>query len=395
MKELAGGKRMLNSIFPITENWSWLTFFLYLIVSLLTVSMCKRGIKYKESQNHNEAVRGRKSIDSIICFIVAWALLVLLATLRDDTVGTDMKNYIPYFLSKTSVDFDWKDFFSFHQREPAFQYYIYLLRSFTSNYTVLYFYTYSLVAFSYIYYIFSTWTSSNSFIFLHIFIFYYYSNMSGMRSAMGSAFIILSFVALYHRSYLKAFVLTVIGILFHYTMIFNIYIILAHWILSERKLKEKKSLWIALIISTIAFANVGLYFLQAVISETKYDYYSVDSSETSLLGSMFFVVLGAFCIYYYKSIIHKDFITVTNMIICMAMLAAYPLLFVTGAYRVPYYYILPRLFIWSSIVDETKKRFPSRAYLLLDISIVCIVIIYLLLKFTKSSLDGGFIYHFK
>lgn len=154
-------------------------------------------------------------------------------------------------------------------------------------------------------------------------------------------------------------------------------------------------MWIALIISTIAFANVGLYFLQAVISETKYDYYSVDSSETSLLGSMFFVVLGVFCIYYYKSIIHKDFITITNMIICMAMLAAYPLLFVTGAYRVPYYYVLPRLFIWSSIVDETKKRFPSRAYLLLDISIACIVIMYLLLKFTKSSLDGGFIYHFK
>gem|GEM_PF-6582872 len=40
---------MLNSIFPITSNWSWLTFFLYLIVSFFTVKLCKQGLLFQET----------------------------------------------------------------------------------------------------------------------------------------------------------------------------------------------------------------------------------------------------------------------------------------------------------------------------------------------------------
>ena len=383
---------MLNSIFPITSNWSWLTFFLYLIVSFFTVKLCKQGLLFQEtSLSEKKSV----NINSAVCFIMAWLLLVMLATLRDETVGTDTKNYIPYFLTKTSVDYRWEDFFSFRQREPGFQYYIYFIRTFTDNYTYLFFVTYSFIAFAYIYFIKNTCHHKNNTVFLYIFIFYYTSNMSGMRSAIGAAFILLSFLSLEKKSYFKSAFLTAIGVLFHYTMIFNFYVILSHWLLNNTKIREKRSLWITLIVFTIAFSNFGIYYLKGLFAGTKYDYYSVDGADTSLLGSMFFVILGVLCIYFYKEIISRDSITNSNLIICMCLLASYPLLFVTGAYRIPNYYIMPRLYIWSVILEELNKKMTRKSIPLYYISIRILAILFLLLRFTKSSVDGGFIYKLK
>lgn len=383
---------MLNSIFPITSNWSWLTFFLYLIVSFFTVKLCKQGLLFQEASLSDKK---RANVNSAVCFIMAWLLLVLLATLRDETVGTDTKNYIPYFLSKTSVEYRWEDFFSFRQREPGFQYYIYWVRSFTDNYTYLFFFTYSFIAFAYIHFIKNTWHSKNNTVFLYIFIYYYTSNMSGMRSAIGASFVLLSFLSLEKKMYFKSTFLTLLGVLFHYTMVFNLYVILSHWLLSNKKIKEKRSLWIALIVFTITFSNFGIYYLKGLFVGTKYDYYSVDIAETSLLGSMFFVVLGLLCIYFYKEIISRDSIANSNLIICMCLLAAYPLLFVTGAYRIPNYYIMPRLFIWSVILEEIDKRISRKSMLIYYISTRAAAILFLLLRFTKSSVDGGFIYNLK
>lgn len=388
---------MLNSIFPITENWSWISFFLYLSVSFFTVTLCKQGLLLNAKNQCGSAynIDRRTRAQSELCFFSAWLLLVLLATLRDDTVGTDTKNYIPYFLSKVSVDYNWSDFFSFRQQEPGFQYYIYWIRKITDNYTVLFFITYSFIAFAYIKYIKNTWSCQDNKVFLYIYIFYYVSNMSGIRSAIGAAFLILSFLCLEKKHYIKAIALTTVGVMFHYTMAFNYYIIIVHWLLNNDKLKRKRNLWIVVIICTLLFSNFGVYFLKGLFAGTKYDYYSTDLGDTSLLGSAFYILFGILCLYLYKDIATRNSVINSNLIICLGFLAVYPLLFVTSAYRIPNYYILPRLYIWSIMIDEIQKKMSSRSASLYFIGTRVAMLFFLLLRFTKSSIDGGFIYRLK
>ena len=162
---------------------------------------------------------------------MAFVILVLLASLRTSDVGRDTSVYVNYFQQAVTFNYDIRNFFTFSDTEPAYFLYIYLLRRFTDSYTVYFIITYMWVAGAYISFIRSNFDDKSDYIFLQIFIFYYVSNMSGARSGIATGFLLFSLTALKKKHFLRALLLTVIASTFHYTMLFNFFVIFIVWLL--------------------------------------------------------------------------------------------------------------------------------------------------------------------
>lgn len=384
----------MNSLFPITEYWSWGTFLLYVTVSLIVCKFCQMGAIWGTESIYSQNYKRGASANSRDYYFLAFITLVLLGTLRTAEVGSDTYVYIGYFDNISVFRFDIAHLFSFNQMEPGFQLYLRLIHSISSSHTFLFFVNSILVAYAYIKYIRTFFDENSDYTFLQIFIFYYVSNMSGMRAALATVFLLLSYIQLAEKKTIKSILLTILACSFHYTMIYNFYIIILTVIFKSEKLRRKKWLWIIAIIATIGLAKSSTYVLRGLFAGTKYSYYTDRLEDQSLLGSLFFVLFGALALSCYRVFLDNENYSekFRNIyLVSLGFLVTYPVIFVIGAYRIPNYYILPRLTVW----DEIKKYYQNRIRnkQIYKVVIQCIVILYLLFRFTRTSVDGGFAYH--
>ena len=107
---------MFDFIFETNSNWSWETFLLYYFVSVVVVSLCKYGIGTSFTVTNASHTLIYKQKVNYLPFFLAYLILVILATIRSDTVGTDTSGYVEQFryIDKTPIDvFDWKELFFF------------------------------------------------------------------------------------------------------------------------------------------------------------------------------------------------------------------------------------------------------------------------------------------
>ena len=384
---------MLQSLFPITKNWSWGTFFLYIIVSIIVTKCCKYGAVWRAKISTDNNTYSKAMINSKLYYAIAFFVLVVLGTVRTPEVGNDTIVYIGYFDQIANVNFDFSKLFSFQQQEPGFQVYLKLIKSISSSYTFLFFVNSVLLATAYIKYIQKFFNEKSDYIFLQIFIYYYVSNMSGMRSALATIFLLFSFIYLAEEKYFKASILTLLACGFHYTMIYNFYIIIVTWVFKSEYLRRKRWLWYFALILTTLLSMTSTYFLRSLFSTTKYSYYTSKLEDISYLGSIFMVIFAILAILSYKEFMYKDYSAEfkNTFISTFGFLITYPMLFVTGAYRIPNYYIMPRLTIWGEMRKLYQTKFSNKQ--LFYVAMQIIVWVYLLFRFTRTSVDGGFIYH--
>lgn len=389
---------MLKSLFPITKEWNSYTFWLYFSVAIITSLLCRKGaiyhsysMCYREKKNRKE-FRVRKET---MCYFFAYLILVLLATLRSVKVGPDTSVYVGYFLNESSYIFDIKKIFTFNQMEPGFQLYLMFTRSFTKNYHVFFLITYGLIAFSYIQFIKKFFDEKSNYILLEIYIFYFVSNMSGMRSAMGMIFLLPAFISIYEKKYCKAIILTLLASCFHYTMAINLLIIFLVWIFSGNLLKKKR--WI-LPVSVIGVSLLGYLCLNLInkfVASTKYNFYHISVDELSLFGSGLLILLAILIFIDFRKIISmliREQKNLGELYVVISFLILYPIIYLSGAYRIPNYYILPRLDSWSNISRIIRKKMFVKSKLCFDILLQIFVFLYLLFKFTRMSVSGSFTY---
>lgn len=381
----------MSLLFPITSHWSWFSFFLYVSISYVVVFLCKCGAC--GNRNSMITVRGR-----YVCFnfnlyyLSAVFILVVFATIRTHEVGVDTFRYVEEFEMFQNLNIDWKRVLTFHQEEPGYQLFLNLVKKISDNYHILFFAIYTPLAFAYINFIRYFYDSFDSYIFLPLFIFYYFSNMSGMRSALGTIFLLYSFVQVEKRKYFNAIILTFVACLFHYTMMYNFYIIFIIWFFTKPQVKEKKSLWIVGICLGVVASNLGLTMILSLFADTKYSYYTSAGGNESFLGSIVFVIFGILAICKYRDIVNTQRKS-TLLLIDLAFLVTYPMIYLVGAYRIPNYYILPRLVIWDYALDAYGKELDRKSRRILKIAVKILVLVYLLFRFTRASTDGGFVYH--
>lgn len=385
--------KIIESIFPFSENWSWLTFCLYVIVGMIVTSFCKRGAK---ATAYNKK-KGQKVKNSEIYYFLAFIVLVLLATLRTENVGSDTRVYVDYFKQATY----YKELYSSYKiMEQGFLIYNSLIRKITSNYTIYFFITYSFIAWSYINYIKNHFDDNSDYIFLQLFIFFYTSNMSGVRSGIGVAFLLFSYTKLSKGKTIQAIILTIIAISFHYTTAINIYMICMIGIFKNQNRLKRKWIWIVTTIGTIVVSYIGVFKIKSIFIGTKYEFYSsISVEELSLLGSTFFIIFIVLCIVNYKALFYKTKGKMSlrnSLIFSMSLAVLYPIIYIAGAYRIPNYYALPRLNVWSEINNILIYKFgvENKHRMLFKVILQIIVILYLLFKFTRSATDGYFRYEF-
>lgn len=363
----------------------WMTLLLYMFSAIAVSLFCYRGSLMNERSGSGSRRWNRY-------YICAFMWLVLLATVRNSNVGSDIEFYVEYFENKIEFRYDWSRFFSFYQYEPGFQAWFWLIRKISDNYRVMFLLTYSFVAYAYIAFFKEMFDSKNGIIFMQVFIFYFSGNMSGVRAAIGMSFVFLATIALKDERYCKSVVLTIAGMMFHYTMIYNLYIILAAFLLRKVSIWQKKLWWTSLIILAIGLSGVLLNIFQKVFTGTKYDFYFVDASELSFTGSMIYLFFAIACILYFIDIESKGKESKISLIVSMSFLVTYPVLFLLGAYRIPYYYVPVRLKVWGDIEQEFEKHFTYESAKVVRIMCQILIWLYLIYRFFKSYLDGDFTY---
>lgn len=390
----------METLFPFDHNWHWPTFFLYVISAMLISKLCLLGGKLGQRYKNGTSIYttdGRRT--GKFFYTIAWLILVLLAGLRTKEVGPDTYTYVSIFESVKTYN-DVIAYLEFGRWEPGYVFLLFIIRQFTSNYTVFLLIVYSIVAYGYIRFIKEFYKADSDFVFLQVFIFYYVNNMSAMRSAIACAFFFLSLISLCKNKYLKAVVLALCATAFHYTMIYSLYVIFALKILNSTKLKEKRAVWIiCLLIITLA-TNFGLSIIQSLMVGTRYDYYTRSAAEErSLLGSIFVIAYAFLCIKYLKVLRKrelKDYPDLNNvLLVTLLFMMTYPVIYFLGAYRITYYYALPRITIWSRITNIIRKKWMHNNRLLFSILEQIVIVLYLLFLFTRFSNAGNFVYYWR
>ncbi len=382
---------LIDIIFPFSSNWHWMTFTLYVIVGVVVSNLCAKGAKLRAN---NESVQNNSNYYNLYYF-GAFIILLLLATLRTEFVGSDTQIYVNYFEEAAY----YKELYSdFRIMEQGFLLYNLIVRTFTDSYTIYFVITYSFVAWSYVSYIKNNFDENSNYIFLQLFIFFYTSNMSGIRSAIGISFLMFAFTKLNKGKTFQSIILTFAGSMFHYTMVVNLFVILVVWLYQNTLWIRQKWVWVVSIIISILISSLGVKFIKSFFEGTKYEYYaSVNISDLSIFGSIFFIIFSILCIVYYNRL-EKETETKEQLLVpfatSLSIILLYPLLYITGAYRVPNYYALPRLAIWSNININLSKDLCNyeKQRKLLKFLMQVVVILYLLFRFTRAAQDGNFAY---
>ena len=379
----------MEALFPFDASWGWGTFILYVCVALFVSKLCQIASK----ADYYAQLNSRRSVTVAKAYrLIAWIILVLLATLRSQAVGPDTSFYVDFFGNLTS-----NPSIEVLQRwEPGFVWLMRCVRILTSNYSVLLFIIYAFHSYAIVRFISFAFKHDSDYIFLQPFIFYFVNNMSAMRSAVAVSFLLLSWIALSNDKKTCAICLTACAGIFHYTALYNLYILALVIAFESRKVFKKRKVWVASILTIIGATYFLANFVQQLFAGTRYNFYAkVDIADRSLLGSVFVIAFFVLCIANYKNLqseITKYPELKTVLFIALGFMVSYPIVYITGAFRITYYYSLPRFAIWSRLTNYYKRKLSKNSQKVIIIAEQFVMILYLLFLFTRFANNGAFKY---
>ena len=375
----------METLFPFCADWHWPTFVLYVSVGMTVSLLCRKGAQARY-------VCRKECIN--LYYFLAWLILMLLGGLRNIEVGPDTAFYISMFEESGSEEYSLLSVLRQGRWEPGFMIYLYIMRVFTDSYTVLLLVTYGIVAYGYIRFISEFYKRRSDYIFLQIFIFYYVNNMSAMRSALACVFFFLSLIALCRDRFLKATLLTLAACLFHYSMIFNLYIIVAMILLKACHFMEHRRWWVVAAIVIVIAANLALNTIQSLMTATRYAFYTrTVAAGRSLWGSVFVIAYAILAVWnMHERSLSKSRSLHSLLQATLCFMVSYPMIYFIGAYRLSYYFALPRLTVWSRIANIYRKRWFRKWDTAFRAVEQAGVILYLLFLFTRFANSGNFAY---
>lgn len=382
---------MFDYIFAGGNNWSWATFFLYYFISIIVVSLCRIGsqIDRKHRRISSDTIKWTKG--GVLYYFLAFLILLVLATIRNNYVGSDTYGYIEDFKSASfdGFSYDLVSLMGFYQEEPGYTLFTSYVRSISSDYHFLYFCLYFPLSLAYVCFIRYFLEKDINTSFLKLFIVFFVANMSGMRSALALTPLLFSFIALHKRKYFLASFLTLLAVTCHYTMLFNFFVILGCYIFNKFPSFYNVKLLIAIVSISIVIAVSSSTMLFSLFEETKYSFYTERQSDLTFAGSLVYIAFGIFLFFTLKTK-DKSSKMDTLMKVTSLFVLIYPIVFVTGAYRIPNYYALPRLIVWGFMINLFVKR--TKLVGIGNLAAEGLVFIYMLYRFYQSSLDGHFMY---
>lgn len=281
-------------------------FFLFLIVFTFVLNSFTRN--YSNGRKH-------------FCFIV-FLLLFLLSALRGETVGGDLKRYLPEFNYVASVT-NVIDFIKEATHEPLYLLYIKLL-TFVSDSPRCFLVGTSLLSLAGPIYMFYKHSNDPiSSVLIYFGMGYYTNTFNNVRQSLALSIVFFSISYLINRDFRKFLLLVIVASLFHYSAI----IMLALYPLSSRTYSIKRlilyssvGIFFASVLSLGLFRYVALNFLvkydpEAIIEETSGGGYG--------MFAIYFVIFCVFTIHYFRVIeyIYSDWLNLYNVLLSLIMVA--------------------------------------------------------------------------
>jgi len=384
----------MNSLFEFGEYWDTGTFILFFVAGLIIARLAHRGANIEALSHPVEEKQYKKglvlSYKLNIYYSFIYLILLLLYSLRSSEVGADTASYVSAFHNANSFNLQYSLNNLISQREPLFQITTYIIRKITDSYTIYLLCYGIIIASAYTRFIKSFWNTNNSFIMIIGLMVEYHYGLNVMRTALGMAFVLMSLCEIKKEKWIKAIIVGIIGVLFHYSAFIHIPLIILFYVVSRRERLSRKKI-ILLIAASIGIIIAGVPLLSNYFLATRYHGYVERASSGTLLGYWYIILSIGLSIILLLKNREKDaksniliFTTLYNVILLL-------LNYLFGAYRLTNLYVAPRLCLW----DTLPQRFKSPQHRVIIRSVLFIsLIVYMLFRMSRNSNPPGFAYKF-
>ena len=391
---------MKNQLFEFGQYWDTGTFIVFFLIGILIALLAKQGSKairnediicniYEgkvKSNKFNITLRINKYYTLI--FIILWSIF----SLRNSTVGADTPYYVNDFLYASGVNLSTSIDELINSREPLFLLITNLIRSITNSYTVYFMILGIIVAFAYTKFIKTFWTRSDSYILIIGLMVEFHYDLNVMRTALGMSFVLLSLCAIVDNKWTKSFVLGIIGVLFHYTTLVHIPLLIITFIVNKRKQLSKMKISFLLTLSAIIMLSSVPLFSTYFLSSRYHGYVERALEGTGNILGYWYIILSIM-LSVVLLIINRETFNKNNVLIMSTLYNALLLIINAqfGAYRLTNLYVPARLSLW----DTLPNRFRSPQAKLISKIILCsFLLVYMMFRLSRYSSSPGFSYKF-
>ena len=383
----------MNKLFEFGQYWDTGTFLLFFFIGCIIALLSKMGSRQNVlsynfygvivNSQKKKRIQGRD-----ICYILIFLIIFSVYSFRSEEVGADTPGYVLLFKNTTELKFEMNVIFpTLNLYEPLFMLITYMVRKITDNYTIYFMVFGTILAYSYTKFFKTFWTSESGHIFLIAFSSQLFYDLNVMRSALGTAFILLSICAILKGKEKKAYLLTFIGIMFHFTVIVNIPLLFLLHIVDKKEIISKKKLVFYIssgIIILLAFVPLSRMYL----GSSKYQSYLGNVTTVNIWGlwNVLVTIVLSIIILFRRNYIDKKgrILAISGIYDIITLLLVVKI----GMYRVVTYYEIIRLALWGTVEEKQNKH--NRW--ILGICFFIIIIVFLLFKMSRYSSSPGFVY---
>lgn len=310
--------------------------------------------------------------------------LFLLGTLRGETVGGDLENYIPHFDAIIRIN-SVKEIWDVSLKEPGYQILDYIIGQIWPTHRGFLVVTSIISLIGPIFIIYKYSPNYILSLFLYYSLGFYTNTFNNIRQSLAISICLLALPALFNKKLRSFILLVLISVTFHYSAIFFI----ALYPLVNSKFNLKK-IFIIIIIATVLYFVYSISIMKTLfaIMAFKYDPNSITTHDgskgISLLILYAVILLGEVFLYlrYTKKKNSKQKEILENAIsfqtICCLCQMYAPLF--SSMTRLTYYFYIPIIVI----VPLLMKEFRRFKYLILGFYIA-ISILFVYMTYSKSS----------
>lgn len=333
---------------------------------------------FLEIYNFSKTSRSKEIVEKRICVICA-LVLITLASLRGDSVGTDTLGYINDYFRLDQ--YSYQELLSRYRDNPGY----YLLSKVFADlgFSVEFWFGFvEMVYISAVYSLISRFSKDKAFSFLMFLILGCYSfSLSGLKQTLAMGIALWAFVCLYNNKNIEYFLLIVLSFFFHKTSV----VFLAAFFLM--KLKDSKKLFILLTIAFLVF--VVAYDQIARRSIIYYDnehYLSYLDESKSYSATTFIVYLTifTFSLFFFPKYIKEKYDEAKAVMVMSYLgLITLPLAFsIASAFRISLYFSVFLDLLLPNCLFYIKR---ARNRLVIKVMIIFILLIY----FIYVNRNGG------
>lgn len=349
----------------------------YLIVFLIVIlSTYRAEILYK---------KGYKIRGTIYIFISILAMSIL-AAVRNDEIGKDIKSYvIPPF--KWALQYNFTEFIKIGNLESGYMIFTFIIANIFKDYHWILFFIQFIISIFIYCFAYKKRDEMHMWLVMIVFLLLMYNDtLTMMRQNIAIFLIILSYITLKEKKYVKTIILYIVAINFHNTAIISmlgyIFIIINYSTKIERNSKKYiNTAILAIFIICLLFYQKILYiftFNISILPVKFYEYFSteyyldtVNISKSILLFKIVWILIASI----YNKTIKEGQLPKLILIFLIIDLAIYFISFKLGpVMRLGYYFSYPALLnLIPQLTKMLKKNRYNRvcSYMLIIVFLFC------------------------